>query len=78
MSKNLEIDEQLLASLQSAASAKGLSLEYYVEQALRASLPAAAQGRFSQRVHDFGSHLESPWTVLAEVESDAYAKLYKK
>jgi hypothetical protein len=26
---------------------------------------------FTQKVHDFGTHLESPWTLLADLETNA-------
>ena len=78
MSKSVEIDDELFASLERLASSKGASVGVVVEQALRAVVPAGLQGRFTQRVHDFGGHLESPWTVLSEIESDAYTIRQKK
>ena len=28
--------------------------------------------RFTQRVHDFGTHIETPWTLLADIESEEH------
>jgi hypothetical protein len=72
MSTSVDLDDRLFVDLQRAARGKGIPVRAFIEQALRDLLPAPTNGPFVQRVHDFGAHLESPWTVLSEIESDAY------
>ena len=43
-----------------------------VEQAKFATPPV-----FTQKVHDFGVHLDSPWSLLADLETNAAVMLEK-
>ena len=70
----LEIEGDLLTQAESAARAQRIEFKEFVSTALRA---AVAQSRFvaptafTQRGHDFGTHLESPWSLLADLETSA-------
>jgi hypothetical protein len=78
MITSLEIDDSLAAQLDLAAKARGISTREFIRTALRQALetarPATGPARFVQPVHDFGTHIESPWTILVDVESDEYIR----
>ena len=74
----VDLPDDLLQRVEASAREQGISFREFVASALQAAV-APAPGkrssrprRFSQRVHNFGTHLESPWTVLAELETDEY------
>jgi hypothetical protein len=77
---NLDIDDALAAQLESAAKARGISTREFIRNALRQALSESAQSvkctRFVQRVHDFGTHLETPWTFLADMEGEEHFRKY--
>ncbi len=77
----IEIREELVTRAEAAAKAEGLSFREFVaralERALTQSIPTQPKP-FVQRAHDFGTHLESPWTLLAEIEGEAYMTESKK
>ena len=78
MIATLEIDDQLFAQVEAAAKARGVGLRDFVAGALRHAVTTssvAAPTRFAQRVHDFGSYIENPWAVMADLESERYARL---
>jgi hypothetical protein len=79
---NLELDEALVAQLESAARSQGVSAREFIRNALQRAATSpfsrANPVRFSQRVHDFGAHIESAWTVLAEIESDEYVRKFAR
>lgn len=80
---SLDIDDALAAEIEAAAKLRGMTLRDFIRAALRQAVsmpaPLAVPGQFVQRVHDFGVHVESPWTVLADLETDEYAqKLTRK
>lgn len=70
----VEIEDELAAQTEGAAKAQGLRFNDFIVAALRAAI---AQTRFStppvftQKVHDFGAHVESPWSLLADLETNA-------
>jgi hypothetical protein len=71
----LDLPADLLQEVQTSSREQGIAFREFVVSALQAAV--ARPGRkvsksFSQRAHDFGTHLESPWTVLAEIETDDY------
>jgi hypothetical protein len=72
----VDLKEELLGRAEASAKAQGVSFREFVaaalENAVVNSRPTTPR-RFVQRTHDFAAHLESPWTVLAEVEGEAYA-----
>ena len=76
MITNLEIDDSLATLVESAAKARGISTREFIRTALRQAVatPGAIvkPARFEQRVHDFGTHIESPWTLLVDTESEEY------
>ncbi len=82
MITNLEIDDQLVTQLESAAKARGISTREFIRTALREAL--CESGRqvapvpFVQAVHDFGTHIESPWTLLADIESEEHVRKYAR
>ena len=69
----IDLPDELLQRVQGAAREQGIPFREFVANALQMAA-ATARPRlatfFSQRVHDFGAHLESPWTVLSEIETD--------
>ena len=70
----LEIDGNLLSEVEAAARAQGIDFKEFVHTALRNAVSHAqfiTPAPFSQKVHDFGLHLESPWTLLADLETNA-------
>ena len=70
----LEIEGELLSQAEAVARGQGIQFKEFVSTALR---NAVAQAKvvppaiFTQKVHDFGTHLESPWTLLADLETSA-------
>jgi hypothetical protein len=80
MMLRLEIEDELMGQAEAAAKAQGVSFDAFVKQALRG---AVAQTRFraptifEQRVHDFGADLESPWSLLADLETSAAVLMRK-
>lgn len=70
----LELETDLFSQIEAAAKSRGLGFDQFVIEALRSAVAQtkpAMPSSFIQRVHDFGAHLESPWTVLAEIETNA-------
>jgi hypothetical protein len=82
MTTNLDIDDALAAQLDAAAKARGISTRDFIRNALRQALSTGGQSvkptRFVQRVHDFGTHIESPWTVLVDIESEEHFRKYSR
>ena len=70
----VEVEDALVAQTEAAAKQQGVSYKEFIRTALQS---AVAEARFStppvftQKVHDFGIHLESPWSLLADLETDA-------
>ncbi|MGZ8900475.1 MAG: hypothetical protein ACXW3Z_10300 [Limisphaerales bacterium] len=70
----LEVESNLLTQAEAAAKARGLAFNEFVMVALRSAVAQTkftAPSAFTQKVHDFGAHLESPWSLLAELETNA-------
>ena len=82
MKTNLEIDDKLAAQLESAAKARGISTREFIRGALRQALNESGASvkptRFAQRVHDFGTHIETPWTILVDIESEEHFRKYSR
>jgi hypothetical protein len=82
MMTNLEIDDSLAAEIESAAKERGVSTREFIRNALRKAVAAPGVKvkpmRFEQRVHDFGTHIESPWTILVDIESEEYIHKYSR
>jgi hypothetical protein len=73
----VDLPDKLLQRVQASAREQGVPFREFVAGALEAAVAEAGAKRpasrvFSQCVHDFGAHLESVWTVLAELETDEY------
>ena len=74
----VDLPDELLQRVEAAAREQGVPFREFVAAALQTAVSSPGGKRstrsrsFSQRVHDFGTHLESPWTVLAELETDKY------
>ena len=69
----LEIEGDLLTEVEAVARGQGIELKEFVNTALRTAVAQAqfvASSAFTQKVHDFGTHLESPWTILADLETN--------
>ena len=80
MITNLDLDDKLASEVESAAKARGLSMREFIRMALRRAIdspaPPGGPAHFKQRVHDFGTHIESPWTLLADIETEEYVLKY--
>jgi hypothetical protein len=78
MITNLEIDDSLAEQIESAAKAQGISTREFIRLAVRQALENPSHivvpPPFVQRVHDFGAYIESPWTILVDIESDEYIR----
>lgn len=76
MIKNLEIDEAVLKQLEAIAKARAMSLRNLIREILsdaaKDAIPLCCPTRFTQKTHDFGAHIEAPWTLLGELESEEY------
>ena len=77
MKPRVEIEDDLAAQLESAAKARGMSFKEFVSGVLKESVTqnvaAPPPPLYTMRTYDFGVHIESPWTVLADLESQEYA-----
>jgi len=81
MITSLEIDDALAADVEAAAKSRGLSFREFTRAALRQAVAAPATGavqRFMQKTHDFGTHIEAPWTALADLETEDYTGKHLK
>ena len=81
MITNLELDDELARKLESLAKARGVSLRTFIGDLLAQAAETSfitAPSRFTQKVHDFGAHVDAPWTLLAELESEEYILKYSK
>lgn len=70
----LEMEDELIAQVEASAKAQGLGFKDFVATALRSAVAQTkftAPQTFTQKVHDFGTHLENPWSLLAEMETNA-------
>jgi hypothetical protein len=70
----LELNGDLLTQVERAAKAQGVSLQEFATTALSSAVVQTkfvATRTFSQKVHDFGTHLENPWTLLSDLETSA-------
>ena len=70
----LEIEGDLLTRVEAVARTQGIEFKEFVNAALQNAVAQAKfvpPAHFSQKVHDFGTHLESPWTLLADLETNA-------
>ena len=76
MITKFDIDDSLAAQVESTAKARGMSFREFIREALRQAVRTAAPVgkpiRFVQSVHDFGTHLENPWTLLADLETEEH------
>lgn len=69
----MEVEGNLITQAEAAAKARGLGFNEFVSVALRSAVAQTKftpPSSFTQKVHDFGSHLESPWSLLAELETN--------
>ena len=82
MITNLELDDALAAQLDVVAKAQGISTREFIRAALRQAIASTSPGvkptRFVQRVHDFGTHIETPWTLLVDIEGDDYLQKHTR
>ena len=80
----VDLPDALLQRVEASAREQGVPFREFVANALQAAVTSASGKRparakaFSQRVHDFGTHLESPWAVLAELETEEYTGSSKR
>lgn len=78
MPTHLEINPELAARLETAAKSRGLTVRDFVEEALRQRVAETPEpvsnppAPYVLKTFDFGVHLESPWTVLADLESQEF------
>ena len=80
----VDLPDELLQQIQVSAREQGVPFREFVANALQTAATRAKGRRpahrraFSQRVHDFGVHLDSPWTALAEIETEDYTSRDRK
>ena len=77
----LDLPENLVKRLEDVAKASGISFRDLMLEALQSAVQIerrAVSLVFTQRVHDFGTHLESPWTALSELETESYTSAHEK
>ena len=70
----LEVSGDLMTQVEMAAKAQGVSFQEFVTNALSSAVAqtkVVAPRTFSQKVHDFGAHIESPWSLLSDLETSA-------
>ena len=84
MSIPLNIEENLFRKLDALSKARGTTIQKCLEEMIESTgfdpesaIPAKPE-RFVQKVCDLGAHIENPWTLLAELESEAYLKSYSR
>ena len=80
----VDLPDELLQQIQASAREQGVPFREFVANALEVAAnrpksrrPAHSRA-FSQRVHDFGVYLDSPWTALAEIETEDYTSRDRK
>jgi hypothetical protein len=70
----LDVSGELMTQVETAAKARGVSFQEFVTNALSSAVAQTkivAPRTFSQKVHDFGTHLDNPWTLLSDLETSA-------
>jgi hypothetical protein len=68
----LDVSGDLMTQVEMAAKAQGVSFQEFAISALKGAVVQTGFVNplpFSQKVHDFGAHLESPWTILSDLET---------
>lgn len=80
MRGTVEIEPDLAAKVEAVAKSRGLSVREFVSAALRQAIaaPAGQPAQFVQKAHDFGVHLECPWTILADMETEEYVRRFAR
>lgn len=82
MIANIEIEDALVAQLETAAKSRGLSFRAYLTEVLtkaaNSPAPLTALQPYVMKTHDFGAHIESPWTLVVDLESDEYLRRLAK
>lgn len=74
MMLRVEIEDQLVAQSEAAAKQQGVNFKEFVSTALKTAVTQSKFAKppvFKQNVHDFGTNLESPWSLLADLETSA-------
>ena len=74
MMLRVEVEDALLAQSETAAKQQGVNFKEFVSTALKSAVAQAKFATppvFTQKVHDFGTHLECPWSLLADLETSA-------
>lgn len=70
----VEVEDELVTQTEAAAKQQGVSFKEFIATALRGAVEQAKFATppvFTQKVRDFGAHLESPWSLLADLETNA-------
>lgn len=82
MNTRLELDNELASRLEAAAKARGVTLKDFVSDVLKETVnhgpPAAPPAPYTLKTFDLGAHIESPWTVLADLEVQEYGRSIAK
>lgn len=79
----IDLNDDLAERLRSHAKTRGISLREYVSDLLEEALSRLTpdtdfKERFHQRTFDLGTHLENPWSVLMEIETEDSLKLHSR
>jgi hypothetical protein len=80
MMLRVEIEDELIAQSEAAAKQQGVNFKEFFSTALKVAVAQAKFATppvFTQKVHDFGVHLDSPWSLLADLETNAAVMLEK-
>jgi hypothetical protein len=73
---SVDLDNERASRIEAIAIARGTSVQQFVMEAIDKELAGDAfprtTARFTQRVHDFGAHIDTTWTMLADLDIEEY------
>jgi hypothetical protein len=79
MPTRIEIDDELSGRLAPLAKARGVSVRELVReilgQAVQTGEKSDGPARYTLPAFDFGTDIENPWAMFAELESEEYLSL---
>lgn len=83
MSTRVDLDDELVERLRTVAKSRGISLREYIQELLQECVSREAsliptREVYKQKTFDLGAHLETPWAVLVDLETEEYTKLLGK
>jgi plasmid stability protein len=79
MPTRIEIDDELSGRLEPIAKARGISVRDLVREILRQAVQTGEKSdrptRYTLPAFDFGTDIDNPWAMFAELESEEYLTL---